>query len=93
MNAKAIIVQQIDKDDLSQLIRDTLKSELQNVYSSPKLTDDEVLLTRSEVCELLKIDASTLWHWTNKGKIKAYGIANRRYYKKNEILESLILKK
>jgi hypothetical protein len=31
---------------------------------------------------LFKIDSSTLWAWTNAGKVKAYGIGARRYYKK-----------
>jgi hypothetical protein len=29
-----------------------------------------------------KIDSSTLWAWTKNGKLKVYGIANRRYYKR-----------
>jgi len=53
-----------------------------------KDANDE-LLTRKEACEFLQIDQSTLWHWTNKGKVIAYGIANRRYYKRSELNESL----
>ena len=47
------------------------------------------LLTRKEACEFLKIDSSTLWAWTKKGKLTSYGIGNRRYYKQKEIIESL----
>ncbi len=90
---KAIILQSIDKETLSVLISETVRVQLEEVLKSYSPKDSEELLTRAEVCELLKIDASTLWHWTNKGKVKAYGIANRRYYKKSELLESLILKK
>ena len=43
-----------------------------------------------ETCKLLKVDSSTLWRWTNKGKVIAYGIGSRRFYKKEELLESLI---
>jgi excisionase family DNA binding protein len=50
---------------------------------------NDALLTRKEACEYLQIDQSTLWHWTNKGKVQAYGIANRRYYKRSELLEAL----
>ena len=60
-----------------------LKKELQN----QEAIDD--LLTRKEAYEFLKIDSSTLWHWTNKNKVKAYGIANRRYYKRSELIEAL----
>ena len=53
----------------------------------------EALLTRKETTEYLKIDSSTLWSWTKKGKIKCYGISNRRYYKKSDIDSALVLKK
>ena len=49
----------------------------------------EELLTREQTCHFLQINSSTLWAWTKKGKVKAYGIANRRYYKRSEILECL----
>ncbi|MGI0105985.1 helix-turn-helix domain-containing protein [Salinimicrobium sp. WS361] len=50
---------------------------------------NDELLTREEACQFLKINSSTLWAWTNKGKVTAYGIANRRYYKRSELLDSL----
>lgn len=63
---------------------------LANLQQPPPVQIEGVnLLTRQEACDFLKIDSSTLWHWTNKGKVKAYGIANRRYYKKSELLECL----
>ena len=53
--------------------------------------DKETLLTRKEVCEFFQINPSTLFHWVNKGKINAYGISGRRYYKKAELMNSLTL--
>ncbi|MFD0778957.1 helix-turn-helix domain-containing protein [Flavobacterium myungsuense] len=50
-------------------------------------------MTRKETCEFFKIDSTTLWNWTNKGKIDSYGIGNRRYYKKEDLLNSLVLLK
>jgi excisionase family DNA binding protein len=47
------------------------------------------LLTRKQACELLQIEQTTLYHWTNAGKIICYGIGNRRYYKRSEIILSL----
>lgn len=29
--------------------------------------------------------ASTLWHWERKGKIKAYGIGGKRYYRREDV--------
>ena len=90
----SILLQNLSTEQLSELISSGVKSQLDNFqknFSSQKANDD--LLTRSEACEFLKINSSTLWHWTNKGKVTAYGIANRRYYKRSELLESLILLK
>jgi len=53
----------------------------------PKLTHD--YLTRDEVCKLLKIDLSTLWHWTKKNKLKAHGIGGRIYYIREEIEQAI----
>ena len=61
--------------------------------NSPAKNESETLLSRKEACELLKIDSSTLWSWTKKGKITCYGIAARRYYKRDEILNCLVVLK
>ena len=75
------LVNQINENVKAQLIE--LKKELLN-----KEANDE-LLTRDQTCKLLQIDSSTLWHWTNKGKVTAYGIVNRRYYKRSELMDAL----
>ena len=71
-----------------------VKNQLQNLKKEllAQEANDE-LLTRKETCEFLKIDSSTLWAWTNKEKVKAYGIGARRYYKRSELLECLTLLK
>lgn len=80
--------------ELVQLISENVKAQFLEFSKQFTPSDPDVLLTRDETCKLLQIDSSTLWAWTNKGKLTAYGIANRRYYKKSEILASLqVLKK
>jgi len=78
---------------LAQLINEGVKSQLEDLKKTLSIHNPDELLTREETCKYLQINSSTLWAWTNKGKVKAYGIANRRYYKKAELLESLILLK
>ena len=46
-------------------------------------------LTRNEVRDLLKIDLSTVHNWTKRGKLRAYGIGNRVYYKRKEVEEAM----
>lgn len=75
---------------LSALINEGVKiqlEQLRNELQNQEAIDE--LLTRKEACEFLQINSSTLWHWTNKNKVQAYGIANRRYYKRSELLEAL----
>ncbi len=94
MQNHAILLQTLTVEQLQQIIGTSVKNgilELQKELSSKK--DEEQLLTREETCKFLRIDSSTLWAWTNKGKVLAHGIGARRYYKKSELLECLILLK
>ena len=81
---------QTTPQQLADLITEGVKNqltELKNNLISQQANEE--LLTREETCKFLSIDSSTLWAWTNKGKVKAYGIGNRRYYKRSELLECL----
>ena len=88
MYKNQIIFDVLSKEELEDLIGKSLEEVIKNnpFNHSP----DQELLTREETCMLLKVDSSTLWRWTNKGKITAYGIGSKRFYKKEELLNSLI---
>jgi len=86
------MVQLLTADQAKSLFSETLEQKFKE-FSKALLSKEtrQEILTRDEVCELLQINPSTLWTWQNQGKITAYGIAgSRRYYKRSEILESLI---
>lgn len=89
MQQEAILLQNVSPESLTELIKEGIKSQLDDFKKDLQTHNPDELLSREQVCKLLQIDSSTLWHWTNKGKITAYGIGNRRYYKKAELLESL----
>lgn len=76
---------------LVDLINEGIKDQLEKITNSHTGNEEDELLTRNETCEFLKIDSSTLWAWTKKGKVISYGIGNRVYYKKAELLECLTL--
>jgi excisionase family DNA binding protein len=81
---------QTSPEELTSAISDVVKKQLLELKEQLLNKEaNDALLTRKEACEYLQIDQSTLWHWTNKGKVQAYGIANRRYYKRSELLEAL----
>lgn len=68
-----------------------IEKKLNNLLSRENVSENkEELLTRDQTCELLSINSSTLWHWTNKAKVKAYGIGGKRYYKRSELIEEMV---
>jgi len=94
MKTNSILLQNLSPEELGNLIDDKLKHQIEDlIIRLSNLKSNDELLTREETCNFLSIDSSTLWAWTNKGKVKAYGIGNRRYYKRSELLESLKLLK
>jgi len=75
----------VNADDIAETLERKLqnfKTELSKQFQPKQPTE---YLTRQEVADLLKIDLSTLWHWTKKKTLNAYGIQNRVYYKRSEI--------
>ena len=94
MQNNAILLQNLTVEQLQQLIGTSVRNGIQELQKELQSKDNsEELMTREETCQFLKIDSSTLWAWTNNGKVKAYGIGARRYYKKSEIMECLTLLK
>ena len=94
MENNAILLKELSVEQLQQLIGTSVKNGIQEFQKELQTKDNsEELLSRDETCLFLKIDSSTLWAWTNKGKVTAYGIGARRYYKRSELLECLSLLK
>ena len=85
----SILLQNVSPEALTELIIQGVKSQLDDFKKTLNIQNPDELLTREQTCEYLQINSSTLWHYTNKGKVTAYGIGNRRYYKKAELLECL----
>ena len=94
MQKNALLLETLTVEQLQQLIGTSVKNGIQELQKEIQTKDNsEELLTRDETCQFLKIDSSTLWAWTNQGKVLAYGLGSRRYYKRSELLECLTLLK
>ena len=89
MITKTIEIQEITVDELADKVADKLLNKIKHYLDDLQTNESDVYLTRQETADFLKINITTLWHWTNKGKIKSYGIGNRRYYNKQEIIALL----
>ena len=80
----------ITPDDLKKEILEGVSQQLEQFKNTlPKKANNE-LLTRQETADLLKIDLSTLYHWTRKSKLISYGISGRVYYKRAEVEAAII---
>ena len=66
-----------------------LKGEFEAIKKEFQPKQPTEYLTRKDVKELLKVDLSTVHNWTKKGKLKAYGIAGRIYYKRHEVEQAI----
>ena len=67
-----------------------LEEQLKNIEENFKPKEPEQLMTRQEAATYFKISLSTLWHWTNKKKLIGYGVGNRVYYKRSELVSRLV---
>jgi FKBP-type peptidyl-prolyl cis-trans isomerase (trigger factor) len=90
MIEKEIIkIENISVEELTEIIAKKLVDKLEmRIATLISNQSDEELLTRTETAKILKLELTTLWHGTKK-KITAYGIGNRVYYKRGEIMKSL----
>ena len=89
MNGQIQLIQ-LTPNELQNAIIEGINHKLEELKNSFQPKEPEELLTRSETSLLLKVNLTTLWHWTKKGKLKSYGIGNRVYYKRHEVMESII---
>jgi excisionase family DNA binding protein len=66
-----------------------IKNQLEELQCNFEPKTPTEYLTRKEVADFLKADLSTIHNWTVKGKLKAYGIGNRVYYKRAEVEQAI----
>ena len=82
----------LTSDQLEEILKKQEQSFLrvfrENI-SSLKKDEPEELLTTKEACQFLKISSVSLWKWREKGRIKAFKIHNKTYYKRSQLLEAL----
>ena len=94
METNSIILQNLSPDQLTDLIGNVFDTKLKAFQENQNTkTENDDLLSREQVLELLQINASTLWHWQNKGRITVYKFANKCFYKRSELMAGLITKK
>lgn len=86
-------VLQIHQTTPELLVQTILKAveEKFNEFKKDFQRKDNDLLSRKEAAKLLKVNESTIHNWVASGKVKKYLKGNKAYYKKQEILDSLVV--
>jgi hypothetical protein len=86
----SILLQNLSTEQLTDLIGNVFDTKIKAFQENQNTqTANDDLMTREQVLELLQINASTLWHWQNKGRITVYKFANKCYYKRSELMASI----
>ena len=86
----SILLQNLSTEQLMDLIGNVFDTKLKAFQENQNTkTENDDLMTREQVLELLQINASTLWHWQNKGRITVYKFSNKCYYKRSELMATI----
>lgn len=72
--------------------QESLKKQLQDFTKtiSDLQRPGKEILSIEDTCELLGISRITLWRWEKKGVVKSYGLDSGKYFKRSEIIASLV---
>ncbi len=91
MEAKTIQMVGFSVNDLKELITDCVKSEIEKVVNltNQNKQEEKEILTRTEVCNLLKISFTTLWKYNNSKTLIAKKVRGRVFYLKSDVMNLL----
>ena len=82
----------ISLEDMTCIMREIVASELQKakgIISPTPIDESDKILTREEVCKLLKVSLTTLFNWNNDKTLVNYKVGRRVYYMKTDVLALL----
>ncbi len=81
---------QATKEEVKEILNECLTSKIEDLKAQSQPKELQKYLTRKNVLEMLSISDTTLYNWTNKGILKAYGIGGRTLYRLDEIQNAII---
>ena len=83
---------QITPEELSGLINQSLKSEIENLIKglSKEQESGKEFLTRKETAAFFSVSVVTIHSWINDGLITPFKMGNRTYFRKAELVEKLL---
>ena len=75
-------------DELLLKFKEVVKSEVQNINTSPK-DEPEELLDIFQVCKLTGACKATIHNWKRNGVLPFYRLGRKVRFKKNEVFDAL----
>lgn len=81
---------QVTPEQLQEAIIKGVKTHLDELKKDFQPREPNEYLTRQETADLLKVDLSTIHNYTKQGKLNAYGIGHRVYYKRKEVENAIV---
>ena len=85
---KEIYLSGLTADQLSEMIRESLRDELQQ-FRPARPKSETKYLTRQETARRLRISLVTLTDWVNRGKICAHTIGGRVLFRDSDVEAAL----
>ena len=79
----SVTITQINRDELSNLINNSLK-EFFKTKGEPQKIESNPRLTRKEVAKLFDVSLNCVNDWSKKGILKPYKVGQRTYFKRSE---------
>ena len=77
--------------EIGKIVQETVREELRKLLSesSPKRTQENVLLNRKQACKLLRCSLTTLYHYQKGGKIPFHQVGRKVFFDKEELINHL----
>lgn len=79
----------LEPEILSEAIAAAVKKQLQDWTAEIVAKPIDELMSREEAAEYLRVSISTINNWRRSGKLVAYGLGNRVFFKRSEVESSL----
>ncbi len=78
-----------DPEGFKESLLSEFRKEIQILKKEFQPKEPTTYLTRKEVAEMLSINLTTLWSWTKSGKLRAFSIGNRVFYRRSDVENAL----
>jgi excisionase family DNA binding protein len=92
MKTNLIQIETTSADDFKNEIISGVITALKHFGNDSQNNNSEIILSRQEAADILKISLVTLWDLTRKDKIPAFRIGNKVRYKKSDVMNALTQK-